>query len=128
MGSIECEIPVIDISPWLDGSGRDDVVDKIRGACITYGFFQLVGHGVPIALQHEAFNCAKRFFSLPLEEKMALAKDPWTGRGYEMSGSQALQAGETPDTKEVSLQKHRSIFLHFGLSWLCVSSGANSKC
>ena len=101
MSGVNCEIPIIDIEPWLDGSNPKDVVKAVRAACMTYGFFQLAGHGVPLALQHEIFECAKKFFSLPLEHKMALAKDPVSGRGYEVIGSQTLQIGQAPDQKEV---------------------------
>lgn len=100
MKAVKGEIPTINIQPWLDGSNPDDVVNRVRDACVTYGFFQLVGHGVPLSLQHEAFACARRFFSLPMEQKILLAKDPISGRGYEVIGSQALQAGEAPDQKE----------------------------
>lgn len=102
MGAVKDEIPTIDIQPWLDGSGPDDVVRAVRAACMTYGFFQLVGHGVSLASQGEIFDCARTFFSLPLEHKTALAKDPNSGRGYEAMGSQALQAGQAADRKEVT--------------------------
>lgn len=102
MNAIKSEIPTIDIQPWLDGSNPDDVVNRVRDACVTYGFFQLTGHGVPLLMQHEIFDCARRFFSLPMEQKRLLAKDPISGRGYEVIGSQALQDGEAPDQKEAS--------------------------
>lgn len=98
-----CEIPTINIEPWLDGSAPDAVVAEIRHACKMYGFFQLVGHGVPLTLQRRVFESAKKFFSLPPEQKQALAKDPSSGRGYERIHSQALQPGQSPDLKEVKL-------------------------
>ncbi len=49
MAAANSEIPTIDIQPWLDGSNPDGVVKIIRAACMTYGFFQLVGHGIPLA-------------------------------------------------------------------------------
>jgi isopenicillin N synthase-like dioxygenase len=101
MSTVKPEIPTIDIQPWLTGSNPDIVVEQVKAACKTYGFFQLVGHGVPLELQEEILECAKRFFSLPLEAKERLAKDPLTGRGYEVIGSQALNVGEAPDEKEV---------------------------
>lgn len=101
MAEIKAEIPTIDIEPWLKGSDPESVVSEVRSACMTYGFFQLTGHGISLDLQHKAFECSKRFFSLPLEQKLRLTKDPLSGRGYEAIGSQALQAGDTPDQKEV---------------------------
>lgn len=99
--TIACDIPTIDLQPWLDGSAPDQVVAQIRSACMTYGFFQLVGHGVPLSSQRQAFECAKRFFALPLDQKKSLTKNPLSGRGYEPMASQALQAGASPDQKEV---------------------------
>lgn len=103
MSEIKAEIPTINLEPWLNGSDPESVVSEVRSACMTYGFFQLVGHGIPLELQRKAFACSKRFFSLPLEQKLLLTKDPLSGRGYEAIGSQALQAGETPDQKEACL-------------------------
>ncbi|CRG85085.1 UPF0676 protein [Talaromyces islandicus] len=101
------EIPLIDISPFLDDSAshasRDAVVDQVRNACMTYGFFQLEGHGVPVHLQEAMLECAKTFFDLPLEKKTAVGMDKAMGksnRGYEVIGGQTLQPDTLPDLKE----------------------------
>ena len=101
MSTIKNEIPTINIQPWLDGSNADEVVSQVRSACVTYGFFQLVGHEVPLALQQQAFECARTFFSLPLDAKMLVSKDKLSGRGYEAIGTQALQPGRPADLEEV---------------------------
>lgn len=102
------EIPLIDISPFLDGSApqssRDAVVDQVKEACMTYGFFQLEGHGIPVDLQAQMLKCAKVFFDLPLEQKKAVGMDKAMGqsnRGYEVIGGQLLQSDALPDLKEV---------------------------
>lgn len=106
--ALQHAIPVVDISPWLDTSAtteaRDVVVKAVRDACITYGFFQLTGHGIPEELQQQMLQCSKIFFDLPLEKKQdcAMAKAMGeSGRGYERIGGQTLQAGALPDMKEV---------------------------
>lgn len=103
------EIPLINISPFLDDSAsavsRDAVVDQVRNACMTYGFFQLEGHGVPVHLQEKIIECAKLFFDLPLEKKTAVGMDKAMGesnRGYEVIGGQTLQPDTLPDLKEVN--------------------------
>ncbi|KAH8674589.1 hypothetical protein BGZ60DRAFT_526544 [Tricladium varicosporioides] len=103
----EPTIPVIDISPYMSRTAtlleRGKVVTAIRDACIEYGFFQLVGHNIPLEIQETALNCAKRFFNLPLEQKQALSMKNAMGecgRGYEMIGGQVLEAGKLPDFKE----------------------------
>jgi len=51
---------------------EDVVATKVYEACSTWGGFLVVGHGVSRELQDEVYGYAKRFFSLPLESKMAL--------------------------------------------------------
>ena len=112
----DAEIPTIDIAPWLAADStyatRRGVVEGIRNACITYGFFQLVGHGVPIDLQQKVLQCAEDFFSLPMNQKMAVSQKNAMGksaRGYEVLQGQTLQSGALPDLKEVSTDFQSSI-------------------
>ena len=96
-------IPTIDIASYLTDPGSADaraVVEQIRKACTTSGFFQIVGHDVPPTLQHAVFEAARKVFSLPIEEKIKLSGA--NARGYEVFGGQALQEGTKPDLKEVS--------------------------
>ena len=102
------QIPTIDISPWLiEGSSERDkqhVVDQMHHAATTYGFFQAVGHGVSSETRQEIFDVTKRFFSLPLEDRMEVSIHKSIGqafRGYEPSLLQTHRAGLLPDTKEV---------------------------
>ncbi|RDW78165.1 UPF0676 protein [Coleophoma crateriformis] len=105
--AIQNTIPVVDISPFLDASSsaeqNDLVVKAVRDACITYGFFQLTGHGIPEEMQQKMLECSRLFFDLPLEQKQACAMAKAmgeSGRGYERLGGQTLQAGALPDLKE----------------------------
>lgn len=111
MGIIERPIdviPTIDLSPWLLDNASEEakatVAKELHDACITYGFFQLVGHGIPIELQTKVLDCAAEFFDLPLEEKMEISIKKSMGRanrGYEVLAGQTLQTGALPDLKEV---------------------------
>lgn len=101
-------IPTIDISPFLTESASEqavnEVVEAIRHACNTYGFFQLVGHGISEEERDGILECAKRFFKLPMEERMELHIKNSMGksfRGYEPPGIQTHQKGLKADTKEV---------------------------
>jgi len=99
-------IPTIDIAPFLadpTSTASAAVVEAVREAAMTTGFFSLVGHGVPTALQQEVLRAARRLFALPAEEKKRLvpAGGKPLGRGYELIGAQVLQAGTLPDLKEV---------------------------
>lgn len=62
------EVPVIDLR-GSHGERRGAVVQQIRKACIKWGGFQIVNHGVTAALM-ERMRCeAREFFALPVEEK-----------------------------------------------------------
>jgi isopenicillin N synthase-like dioxygenase len=100
-------VPTVDLAPYLadpTSSGALKIVNQIREACISTGFFQLIGHGIPRSLQDEVFAGSEAFFKLPFEEKKKLDKSESVGasnRGYELIGNQGLQEGTLPDLKEV---------------------------
>ena len=102
-------LPSVDISPYLEdpssaAAGR--IVDDIREACLSTGFFQLLGHGVPKSLQNSVFQAAAKFFALPLDTKVALsAKNPGY-RGYDIMASQSYEADVLPDLKEGFFMGH----------------------
>ncbi|KAI1411034.1 Clavaminate synthase-like protein [Hypoxylon sp. FL1857] len=96
-------IPTIDISPYLEdpsSAASARVVEEVRQACVTSGFFQIVNHGVSKELRDNIIKAAETFFALPLEEKKKLRPPVLKNRGYELIGSQALQEGSLPDLKE----------------------------
>lgn len=64
-------IPVIDLQFGIE-SQRNCVVDSIRRASETLGFFQLVNHGVPEAVMNDMLKGVRAFFELPKEQKMKL--------------------------------------------------------
>jgi len=121
MGSIDESldvIPTIDLTPWLkdddaSANARIAVVEKLHDACVTYGFFQLVGHGIPLDMQRTVLNSAAGFFDLPLEEKKKVSIKNCFGRsnrGYEIMQGQTLQTGALPDLKEVRFIPHGKTF------------------
>lgn len=76
-------------------------MDQIRASCLHHGFFQIVGHGVPLEQQTAVMDAAKQFFALPQADKDAVSKDNNTwNRGYERLRSQILEAGTEPELKE----------------------------
>ncbi|TVY47051.1 2-oxoglutarate-dependent dioxygenase citB, partial [Lachnellula cervina] len=99
-------VPTIDIRPFLDDPSSvaaGEVVEMVRDACVSTGFFQITGHGIPAALQEAVFAGSRAFFALDGEEKKMLDKRRSVGssnRGYEGIGNQGLQEGALPDLKE----------------------------
>ncbi|KAL4782315.1 hypothetical protein BJX76DRAFT_369220 [Aspergillus varians] len=95
--------PILDFSPFYgtDAAAKARLVQQVRDSCEYNGFFQITGHRVPLALQRRVMGCAKRFFDLPLEEKLAIDKNHNTfNRGYELLRSQMLEVGTGPELKE----------------------------
>ena len=97
-------IPSVDITPYLEdptSAASQKVVDDIRSACLSTGFFQLLGHGVPVALQSSVFQAAAKFFALPFDAKLAISANKNSGyRGYDVMASQSYESDVLPDLKE----------------------------
>jgi isopenicillin N synthase-like dioxygenase len=66
------EIPVIDISPFLNGDPRErtEVAKSWDDAFRTIGFATIIGHHIPLALMESLQSEARSFFEMPPEEKM----------------------------------------------------------
>ena len=101
-------IPTVDLAPYFavdaTSEAKEQVVTAICDAARTYGFFSVIGHGIPLKDQDTTLECAKRFFNLSVEEKMSVFIEDAMGtsnRGYELLKGQTLQPGTLPDMKEV---------------------------
>ena len=68
--------PILDFSPIYgdDGAAKTKLVEEVRKCCHYNGFFQITGHRVSLDLQRRVMSCSKRFFDLPLEEKLQIDK------------------------------------------------------
>lgn len=97
-------LPSVDITPFLEDPtslAAQQVVNDVRAACISTGFFQMTGHGVPASLQQSIFDAAANFFKLPQEVKTKLnAKGNLGFRGYDPMSSQLYEDDVLPDLKE----------------------------
>jgi isopenicillin N synthase-like dioxygenase len=96
-------LPIIDMATYRSGAPQakarllEEIADKSR----VLGFFYLVNHGVSADLQAAQLDWARRFFELPLEEKIRVDfRNLPVRRGYEPVALQTLQAGAQPDQKE----------------------------
>jgi isopenicillin N synthase-like dioxygenase len=67
-------VPVIYIAARRDGSRDiDRVGEELDRACCEFGFFYVTGHGVAPALSARLMMLAREFFSLPVQQKLAIA-------------------------------------------------------
>lgn len=76
--------------PVIDLGGRN-VVDEIAQAAKEWGFFQIIGHGIPRTLTDEAISRTKRFFDLSVEEKNTVRRtrdNPWGYYNNELTKNQ----------------------------------------
>mmetsp|Transcript_12026 Transcript_12026/g.18451 ORF Transcript_12026/g.18451 Transcript_12026/m.18451 type:complete len:304 (-) Transcript_12026:160-1071(-) len=98
-------IPVIDISPYLDGTDKQGVAKQIGDACTSIGFFMVNGHGIPLELLKSVQSEATGFFDLSLDEKQ-VCKAPF-GLGYMGQGTEnvaaTLEEGSTLQDQKESL-------------------------
>jgi isopenicillin N synthase-like dioxygenase len=78
-------IPVIDMSPWWDGSAasRDAVAHQFADAAQDWGFLVVAGHRVPQALMQDIRAVTNEFFDQPMEAKRDVsAQGRPGGRGH----------------------------------------------
>ncbi|KAI1394379.1 citrinin biosynthesis oxygenase CtnA [Hypoxylon trugodes] len=88
-------LPLVDITPWLqdpNSAAGQQVIDDVRAACRSSGFFQMKGHGISRELQQAVFDASARFFALPPDEKLKMDCRKSIGfRGYDVMASQSYE-------------------------------------
>lgn len=85
---VEAGLPIVDFSRFHGSDGeRAAFVAELRAILHDHGFFYLTGHGVDAKLIQDVVSTAKRFFALPLEQKLEIemVKSPHF-RGYNRAG------------------------------------------
>ncbi|KAJ5742320.1 Oxoglutarate/iron-dependent dioxygenase [Penicillium manginii] len=95
--------PIIDFSPFYeeDQSARRGLINQVRSACESFGFFQIVNHGVPESLRQDILKQSVDFFKLSLEIKEKYNKDiGGFNRGYERLRAQNFEKKTEGDLKE----------------------------
>ncbi|CAM8898959.1 unnamed protein product [Rhodiola kirilowii] len=76
------EVPVIDLQRLSSNQFSDAELLKLHAACVDWGFFQMVGHGVSQELLEKVKMEIQDFFNLPGEEKKKYEQLPDDVEGY----------------------------------------------
>jgi isopenicillin N synthase-like dioxygenase len=103
------EVPAINFAPFLHGGTSDkaQIAGVIRTACEDTGFFYLTGHDVPPAQLSAIFEASRRFFALPLEQRLKVKLTPRENRGYQPLGSRLYSdKADAPDLNESFKYQH----------------------
>jgi isopenicillin N synthase-like dioxygenase len=76
-------IPAIDLAGVDSDNGRAVIVEQIRRASSTVGFFQIVNHGVPLGVLERTMASVKGFFGQPTDIKTRFdRREMGTGISY----------------------------------------------
>ena len=85
-------VPVIDLGLLSEQSMRDETLQQaIADACASWGFFQVVGHGIDRRVIDSVWRETKRFFGLPTPDKEAILRsreNPWGYYNNELTKNQ----------------------------------------
>jgi isopenicillin N synthase-like dioxygenase len=96
------KVPVVDVAPLFrgDAGARRAAAAELGAAARTAGFCYIVGHPLKPDLANRLVAQAKRFFSMPVEEKMRwYIGNSKHHRGYVPEGEEVFSGG-TRDRKE----------------------------
>ncbi|KAG0460687.1 hypothetical protein HPP92_020984 [Vanilla planifolia] len=74
-------IPVIDIGKLAENSFDEEEAAKLHSACVHWGFFQIVNHGIPKEIMKKMKDDINEFFKLPME-KEKVSQSPQHIEGY----------------------------------------------
>jgi isopenicillin N synthase-like dioxygenase len=92
--SIVEQVPIIDVAEVFQDSSSNAAlraIDQIAEACKTWGFFQVVNHGISTAQVEEVWDQTHALFALPVEEKLEIVRskdNPWGFYNNELTKNQ----------------------------------------
>jgi isopenicillin N synthase-like dioxygenase len=93
------EMPILDLSALTAAGDIKPIAAQLRHACVTTGFFYVANHGIPQAVIDNLFATTKRYFDLPMEQRLAHRMDETFRRGFMPQGINQ-HPGFAPDLKE----------------------------
>jgi isopenicillin N synthase-like dioxygenase len=79
------EIPVIDIEGFLSGEDMTTAPRAVEAAASSFGFLQIVGHGIPAAPMNAVYDAMARLHALPEAAKQTYVSQGHPYRGFHMN-------------------------------------------
>nr|AJI44436.1 oxoglutarate-dependent dioxygenase 2 [Ocimum basilicum] len=80
--SSKSEIPVIDMQKLFDPDSAESELLKLHDACVQWGFFQLINHGVDPSTIEMMKSEIQGFFNLPMDQKNEFRQREGEVEGY----------------------------------------------
>ncbi|KAL8123903.1 hypothetical protein AgCh_011781 [Apium graveolens] len=77
---LSAQVLVIDMA--LLSEGQEEELKKLDEACMYWGFFLVINHGIDEGVLEDIKTAASEFFKLPLKDKMRYPFDPLAIEGY----------------------------------------------
>lgn len=88
------QVPIIDVAQLLvdsNSAAARDAIKKIAAACSSWGFFQVINHGISTTQIEDVWKKTHTLFALPAEEKLKIVRDrenPWGFYNNELTKNQ----------------------------------------
>lgn len=109
MTQTQRSIPVLDLSTARrpDGSFDPAFITQLRDAAHVVGFFQIINYGAAASQVDDLFTAMKRFFDLPLEERLKLDnRNSPHFRGYARLGTEVTR-GRADSREQIDFSPER---------------------
>ena len=65
---LNLEVPLIDLQ-GIEGARKKEIVNKVKKAAETWGFFHILNHGIPVHVLEQLLQSVRRFHEQPHEHK-----------------------------------------------------------
>ena len=82
-------VPLVDLTPWFDGSDRYGVAHAVDRALTSVGFFLVTAHGVDLTLLAHTRAAFGAFFAQASDAKAAVRMPQWGMAGWAPMGMEA---------------------------------------
>ncbi|XP_057771350.1 1-aminocyclopropane-1-carboxylate oxidase homolog 1-like [Salvia miltiorrhiza] len=119
------QVPVIDLSGVDDGGRRKQIVEEVRSAAETWGFFQVVNHGIPRSVCDGMIDGVRDFNEQDVDQKKKYyTRDMKRSVRYHSCSFDLFRSRTATwkDTLTIALNSGSNLFDHHELPPVCRDS------